>query len=78
MITADESFARVRMLWSVLTGTVDTSRVTHLLEAARVRIETDSGPMVLAVDGETMPGVRVAEFALKGRALTYYSPREAD
>jgi len=78
MITADESFARLRMLWAVLTGTVGTSRVTHLREAARVRIETGSGPMVLAVDGETIPGVRVAEFALKRRALTYYSPREAD
>lgn len=78
MITADESFARLRMLWSVLTGTVGTSRVTHLREAAEVRIETGSGPMVLAVDGETIPGVRVAEFGLKRRALTYYSPREAD
>jgi undecaprenyl-diphosphatase len=74
MITADESFARVRMLWSVLTGTVATSRITHLREATHVRIEAGSAPMVLAVDGETMPGVRVAEFALKRGALTYYSP----
>lgn len=78
MITADESFARLRMLWSVLTGTVGTSKITHLREAARIRIEADSGPLVLAVDGETMPGVRVAEFALKRRALAYYSPRDAD
>ena len=27
MITADESFARLRLLWSVLTGTVATSRI---------------------------------------------------
>jgi diacylglycerol kinase family enzyme/membrane-associated phospholipid phosphatase len=78
MITADESFARLRMLWSVLTGTVGTSKVTHLREASRTRIETDSGPMVLAVDGETIPGVRVAELTLKRRALTYYSPQNAD
>jgi undecaprenyl-diphosphatase len=32
--------------------------------------------MVLAVDGETIPGVRAAEFTLKRAALRYYSPRE--
>ena len=32
LITADESFARLRLLWSVLTGTVATSRITHLSE----------------------------------------------
>jgi undecaprenyl-diphosphatase len=53
---------------------VATSRITHLREATHVRIEAGSAPMVLAVDGETMPGVRVAEFALKRGALTYYSP----
>jgi undecaprenyl-diphosphatase len=74
MITADESFARLRLLWSVLTGTVATSKITHLAEATRVRIESDSGPLVLAVDGEAMPGVRAAEFTLKRGALRYYSP----
>jgi undecaprenyl-diphosphatase len=74
MITADESFARLRLLWSVLTGTVGTSRITHLTEATRVRIESDTGPLVLAVDGEAMPGVRAAEFTLKRGALRYYSP----
>ncbi|KRE68539.1 PA-phosphatase [Arthrobacter sp. Soil736] len=74
MITADESFARLRMLWSVLTGTVATSKITHLTEATRVRVESDTGPLVLAVDGEAMPGVRAAEFTLKRGALRYYSP----
>ena len=76
MMTADESFARLRMLWSVLTGTVATSRITHLAEATRVRVECGTAPMVLAVDGEAMPGVRAAEFTLKRAALRYYSPRE--
>jgi len=76
MMTADESFARLRMLWSVLTGTVATSRITHLTEATRVRVECGTAPMVLAVDGETMPGVRAAEFTLKRAALRYYSPAE--
>jgi undecaprenyl-diphosphatase len=30
--------------------------------------------MVLAVDGEVMPGVRSVEFAVRRGALTYYSP----
>jgi hypothetical protein len=59
MITADESFARLRLLWSVLTGTVATSRITHLTEATHVRIEAGGSPMALAVDGEAVAGVRV-------------------
>ncbi|WP_426997565.1 bifunctional phosphatase PAP2/diacylglycerol kinase family protein [Pseudarthrobacter sp. N5] len=74
MITADEHFARLRLLWSVLTGTVATSRITHLTEATRIRVESDGAPMVLAVDGEVIPGVRAAEFTVKTGALTYYSP----
>ena len=58
MITADEPFARLRLLWAVLTGTVATSGITHLSETDRITVEPGNGPMVLAVDGEVMPGVR--------------------
>jgi undecaprenyl-diphosphatase len=75
MITADESFARLRLLWSVLTGTVATSRITHLTEASSIRIESDGAPMVLAVDGEALAGVRTAEFRVASRGLAYYSPQ---
>jgi undecaprenyl-diphosphatase len=75
MITADESFARLRLLWSVLTGTVATSRITHLREATEVLIESAGSPMALAVDGEALAGVRSARFRVEPRALTYYSPR---
>ncbi len=75
MITADESFARLRLLWSVLTGTVATSRITHLREATEVRIESEGSPMALAVDGEALAGVRSVLVRVEPRALTYYSPR---
>jgi diacylglycerol kinase family enzyme/membrane-associated phospholipid phosphatase len=75
MITADESFARIRLLWSVLTGTVATSGITHLSEATTVRIDADGSPMVLAVDGEAIAGVRSVEYTVRRRALAYYSPR---
>jgi diacylglycerol kinase family enzyme len=75
MITADESFARLRLLWSVLTGTVATSGITHLTEAKRVRIEAGGSPMALAVDGEAVAGVRSVEYSVLARALMYYSPR---
>ncbi|MDR6416688.1 phosphatase PAP2 family protein [Pseudarthrobacter sulfonivorans] len=75
MITADESFARLRLLWSVLTGTVATSRITHLREATEVRIESEGSPMALAVDGEALAGVRSVRVRVEPRALTYYSPR---
>jgi undecaprenyl-diphosphatase len=74
MITADEPLARLRLLWSVLTGTIATSKITHLSETSRVRVEPAGSPMVLAVDGEVMPGVRAAEFSVKRGALRYYSP----
>jgi diacylglycerol kinase family enzyme/membrane-associated phospholipid phosphatase len=75
MITADESFARLRLLWSVLTGTVATSRITHLTEVTGIRVESDGSPMVLAVDGEALAGVRSVEFRVDRHALMYYSPR---
>jgi len=74
LITADESFARLRLLWSVLTGTVATSRITHLSESSSIRVEPGDTSMVLAVDGEVMPGVRGVEFSVMPGALTYYSP----
>lgn len=75
MITADESFARLRLLWSVLTGTVATSRITHLREATEVSIESAGSPMSLAVDGEALAGVRRVRVRVEPQALTYYSPR---
>ena len=69
MITADEPFARLRLLWAVLTGTVATSRITHLSEAGPDPGGTRRPPMVLAVDGEVMPGVRGAEFTVQRGAL---------
>jgi undecaprenyl-diphosphatase len=75
MITADESFARVRLLWSVLTGTVASSSITHLREATEVRIDAGGAPMALAVDGEALAGVRSVAYRIQPRALTYYSPR---
>lgn len=75
MITADESLARLRLLWSVLTGTVATSRITHLREATELRIESEGSPMALAVDGEALAGVRSVRIRVKARALTYYSSR---
>jgi undecaprenyl-diphosphatase len=74
MITADESFARLRLLWSVLTGTVASSRITHLSETSRIRVEPAGSTMVLAVDGEVMPGVRRVDVTVRRGALTYYSP----
>ena len=75
MITADESFARLRLLWAVLTGTVATSRITHLSESSRHPGGTGrTRTMVLAVDGEVMPGVRSVEFSVRPARLTYYSP----
>ncbi|MFK0007609.1 bifunctional phosphatase PAP2/diacylglycerol kinase family protein [Paenarthrobacter sp. NPDC090520] len=74
MITADEPFARARLLWATVTGTVAASRVTHLTEGTKVHIESIGEPLVLAVDGEPKAGVRSAEFVVKPRNLRVYSP----
>jgi diacylglycerol kinase family enzyme/membrane-associated phospholipid phosphatase len=73
MITADEPFARARLLWAVVTGTVTASKVTHLSEAAEVTVEAIGQPLVLAVDGEPKPGVRSATFKVKPGELVVYS-----
>ncbi len=75
MITADERFARARLLWSVLTGTVATSRITHLREATEVTFETADSPLALAVDGEALAGVRKVRIRVEPQALRYYAPR---
>src|SRR6478735_7777012 len=75
LITADERFARLRLLWSVLTGTVASSGITHLREATEVRIDAGGAPMALAVDGEALAGVRKVAYEVRPKALTYYSPR---
>ena len=74
MITADEPFARLRLLWAVLTGTVASTNVTHLSEASRLSIEAVGEPLVLAVDGEPLPGVRSAEIIVQRGKLRVYSP----
>jgi undecaprenyl-diphosphatase len=78
MITADEPFARARLLWAVVTGTVSASKVTHLTEATEVTVEAIGQPLVLAVDGEPKPGVRSATFSVKQRELRVYSPLPAE
>ena len=77
MVSADEPFARLRLLWSVLTGTAATSKVTHLSEASKVVVEAEGLPLVLAVDGEPMPGVRRAEFSVQAGKLRCYSHHSA-
>ncbi|MCD4849895.1 phosphatase PAP2 family protein [Arthrobacter sp. AK01] len=77
MITADEPFARARLLWAVVTGTVAASKVTHLTEATTITVEAIGQPLVLAVDGEPKPGVRTATFIAKPRELRVYSPLPA-
>ncbi|WP_426301044.1 bifunctional phosphatase PAP2/diacylglycerol kinase family protein [Arthrobacter sp. R-11] len=74
MVTADERFARLRLLWGVLTGTAGSSKVTHLREASRITVEALGAPLVLAVDGEPLPGVRSAEFSVRPGHLRVYSP----
>lgn len=74
MVMADEPFARLRLLWAVLTGTVASTRVIHLSEASRLNIEAVDEPLVLAVDGEPLPGVRTAEFTVQRGMLRVYSP----
>jgi undecaprenyl-diphosphatase len=75
MLGADKSFDRLRLLWAVLTGTVSTTKVTHLREATRVVFEAVDGPLVLAVDGEPLTGVRSAEFTVLRGKLRVYSPQ---
>lgn len=74
MVDASGSFGRLRVLWAALTGTVAASKAMHLSEAARIKIEAIGAPLVLAVDGEPLTGVRSAEFTVQRGKLRVYSP----
>lgn len=74
IFSADESFARLRLLWAVLTGTVASSSITHLREVTEVSIDAGGSPMALAVDGEALAGVRKVHYRVVPRALVYYTP----
>lgn len=73
VLEAEERFARVRLLWAVLTGTTQTSSVTHLRTATSLQVESVDGPLSLAVDGEVLAGVRSARFGVRPGALRVYS-----
>jgi diacylglycerol kinase family enzyme/membrane-associated phospholipid phosphatase len=64
VVGADSPFARVRLVWAVLTGTLSRTEV-YRCEYSRgpVRIRSLDGPMRLARDGETFSGP--AEFTIE-------------
>lgn len=57
IVTANEPFARLRLLWAVLTGTASRSKI-YRCEFVRGPVEVKSlrGPIRLARDGETFEG----------------------
>lgn len=77
-ISAEPRFARARLLGAILTGTTERSRDLQTWEAGRVEIEALDGDLVLAVDGEVLPGVRRVTVTVEPGALTVYSPLVAE
>ncbi|WP_430296771.1 bifunctional phosphatase PAP2/diacylglycerol kinase family protein [Sinomonas sp. B1-1] len=76
-IGAGPRFARLRVLGAVATGTTEKSPVTHMWEAGTLDVAARKGALILAVDGEVIPGVRRATITVEPGALTVYSPRGA-
>jgi diacylglycerol kinase family enzyme/membrane-associated phospholipid phosphatase len=55
-IDASERFSRARLVWAVLTGGMDGSRVYERRRATEVHVRPLDGPLRLTCDGETFEG----------------------
>lgn len=75
--SARPRFARLRLLTALVTGTAERSPALHEWDAEEVELAALGRPLVLAVDGEVVPGVRRATIRVERGALTVYSPRAA-
>lgn len=78
LISAEPRFARPRLLAAIVTGTSERSRDFQTWESDRAEVESLGEGLVLAVDGEILPGVRRVSFRVERGALTMYSPRAAE
>jgi undecaprenyl-diphosphatase len=73
-ISAEPALARLRLLSAILTGTTERSRDVRMWESRRLDVRTMVGDLILAVDGEVLPGVQRAVLTIDPGALTVYSP----
>jgi diacylglycerol kinase family enzyme/membrane-associated phospholipid phosphatase len=80
LVGADSPFARARLLWAVLTGTLSRTKVYRCdFVRGPVRVRSLDGPMRLARDGETFSGPE--EFTIEKapeRLAVFVPPSEED
>lgn len=76
-ILRDRRFTRSRLLWAVLTGTVESSPVYVRIVADRVEVDVLQGEDVqVSRDGEVDPPENHITFAIRPAALTAYQPED--
>lgn len=74
LVEGNQPFARLRLVAAVLTGTLHRSRVYDEFCAERLAVRSHSGPVRLALDGETGDGPEEFVIVKRPRALTVYTP----
>ncbi|HEX2851340.1 MAG TPA: diacylglycerol kinase family protein, partial [Acidimicrobiales bacterium] len=74
IVDADQPWARLRLVASVLTGRLGRSRVYEQRTATRLEVRGLDGPLRLASDGETFDGPERFTIEKRPRALTVYVP----
>jgi undecaprenyl-diphosphatase len=72
IVEGDAPWARVRLVFAVLTGRLGRSRVYTQRLAREVRVRSLHGPLRLARDGETFDGSAEFVVAKDGRTLPVY------
>jgi diacylglycerol kinase family enzyme/membrane-associated phospholipid phosphatase len=79
LVDAREPFARVRLLWSVLTGTLSRSKVYKCdFVNGPITVRSLDGPLRLARDGETFSGPEEFTIEKSSERLVVFVPRDDD
>jgi undecaprenyl-diphosphatase len=72
IVEGDQPWARVRLVFAVITGRLGRCRVYSQRLAREVRVRSSQGPLRLARDGETFDGSAAFVVSKDGRTLPVY------
>lgn len=79
ILDASRSWARTRLIWAALTGTLDRSSVyRRWITTGGVRVRSRSGALRFACDGETFDGPEEVRFEKSPAPLVIFAPAEAE
>lgn len=74
LVDAEQPFARIRLVVSVLTGRLGRSTVYEQRRAPSVELSSDDGPISIALDGEVCEVAPMVTVTKRSQKLAVYAP----